>query len=571
MKKILAMLLAVVMVIGMFAACTPAVTNPTTTTAKKDEPGTTTTAEIIPEELTLKILCSNELQGNLDFADREDWNVWPAFVKMCEDRNLTIEFECIEKDQYANQLAMVLAGDVEDMPDAVWLGAEAIMSTAQRVDAVQEGLFYSITDIAKYSDGTFTAWLEKYPAYAARTSWTDGELYWIGEYQEVTYYGETVDLGHGASKGMTVRLDWLDALGYTEIPNTIEEIEQFIVDCQEADLNGTGVKDEVFLQGLEHLWGCGINVYYGVPRTQYAFNLKTGKVDYAWYAEGAKEMVATIIDWLEKGLIPQDRIGKSSGTTAYRTANKVAVYNAYFCDNWSLGVTQVPEGADPAVLIGCIPDTTVHPNAYMPTDSAPTMDNRSFAFTKALSHPAAAAALLDIISSEEYKELIHWGTEGESFVVVNGNKQLINGAESYDKAAETGIMIGNAVFSFGILPCVGNIYDLLSDENLCSVDASGRMRKVFQEAMKWEVSYPDQPAAYYAIPTPEENEILATYEADLQTLEGEIFIDFLTGVRNLETDWEAAIAELEAAGLKEVLEVYQARADRFAALTGITG
>ena len=141
MKKTLAMLLAVIMVIGMFAGCAQTTTNPTTT-AKKDEPGTTTTAEKIPEELTLKILVCNELQGGLDFKDRENWNVWPAFKKMCEDRNLTIEFEIIEKDQYANQLKMALAGEAKDMPDAVWIGGETHMSTAARVELIQEGLLY---------------------------------------------------------------------------------------------------------------------------------------------------------------------------------------------------------------------------------------------------------------------------------------------------------------------------------------------------------------------------------------------------------------------------------------------
>ena len=118
MKKILAMLLALLMIVGMFAGCAETTTNPTTT-AKKEEPGTTTTKEKIPEELTLTILCSNELQGNLDFHDRENFNVWPAFEKMCEDYNLTIEFQIIEKDQYANQLNMVLAGEETEMPDAV--------------------------------------------------------------------------------------------------------------------------------------------------------------------------------------------------------------------------------------------------------------------------------------------------------------------------------------------------------------------------------------------------------------------------------------------------------------------
>ena len=565
MKKILAMLLALLMIVGMFAGCAETTTNPTTT--KKEEPGTTTTKEKIPEELTLKILVSNEMQGNLDFHDRENFNVWPAFVKMCEDKNLTIEFQIIEKDQYANQLNMVLAGEETEMPDAVWLGS--IMSDAQKVECVSEGLFYAIDDILPYSDGTFSGWMEQYPAYAARTSYTDGKLYWIGEYQTVTYYGQEVELGMGAATSVQLRLDWLDELGYTEIPNTLDEIEEYILACQAADLNQNGLPDEIFLCGLTDVTGIPFLQYYGIPKAQFALNLQTGEVANPWYHESTKEAIAKIQDWLAKGIIPEDRIGKSSGTTAYRNGNMVAAMTDYSCNNWSLTNCAVPEGKSHAILIGTIADTTVHPNFYMGHDSAPTMDNRSFAFTKNLSHPAAAAALLDIISSQAYSDLIQWGTEGESYAVINGNKVLINGAEDYGNAASTNIMIGNAIFSFGVLPCVGNIYDLLSDENLCTVDPSGRMQKVFQESMKIDVVYPNQSGAYYAVPTPEENEYLTEHEAEYLQMSGEIFVSFLTGERDLEKDWDSAIAELESYGLKDILEIYQARADRFCEKTGI--
>ena len=565
MKKILAMLLAVLMIVGMFAGCAQTTTNPTTT-AKKDEPGTTTTAEVIPENLTLKILVCNELQGNLDFHDRENWNVWPAFQKMCEDRNLTIEFQIIEKDQYANQLTMVLAGEAKDMPDAVWIGGETHMSTAARVDLIQEGLLYPINDLLKYSDGNFTTWWETHTPYAARTSYVDGKLYWIGEYGDLSYLGTPVELGKGSPTNINVRLDWLDALDYTDVPNTLDELEAYVLACQAADLNQSGVPDETYLCGLTGIESCGINKYYGIPSNLFGINLQTGEVVTPWYHENAKEMIAKIIDWLEKGIIEQDRIGKSSGTTAYRNGNKVAMYSTYFCDNWSLTNCLVPEGASQAILIGTQPDLTVHPDAFMGYDSAPTMDNRSLAFTKNLSHPAAAAALLDIISSPEYGELVMWGTEGESFVTINGNKTYINGAEDYGNAASTNIMTGNAVFSFGIFPSMAaGVVDVWTDAASCTGhDASGRMQKAVEEAYTgYDIIYPNQPTSYFAIPTPEENQVLAEKEAEFLQLSGEVFVSFLTGERDLETDWDSAIAELEAAGLKEIMEVYQARTDRF--------
>ncbi len=569
MKKTLAMLLVVIMVIGMFAGCVQTQTDPTTTAKpNNDTPGTTTTLEQIPEELTLKIMVSNELQGNLDFHDRENWNVWPAFEAMCEKYNLNIEFQIIEKDQYATQLTMALAGDASEMPDAVWLGGEDIMSTAMRVEAIQEGLFYAIDDVMKYSDGTFKNWYDTHLAYPARTAYADGKLYWIGEYGAPFYNGAPAELGKGSPTNLNVRLDWLDALGYTDVPNTLDEFEAYVLACQEADLNGNGVKDETFLCGLTDINACGINKYLGIPSSQFGINLQTGEVVNPWYHKNAQKMIAIIIDWLDKGIIEEDRIGKSSGTTAYRNGNKVALYHSYFCDNWSLTNCEVPEGASQAILIGALPDTTVHPDAFMGYDSAPTMDNRSFAFTKNLSHPAAAAALLDIISSAEYENLITWGTEGESYEIQNGKKVYINGAEDYGKAAETNIMVGNAVFTFGIFPKIGTsegIDVVTEDAASCTGhDTTGRMQAACASAYEdYDVVFPNQPNSYYAIPTPEENETLSALESDYLQLSGEIFVSFLTGERDLILDWDDAIAELEAAGLKELLKVYQDRTDRF--------
>lgn len=585
--RVFALLLVAVMAIGVFAGCAPAETKPAGTTAGTPA-GTTaakpqgTTAVQIPEDLTLKILVANDSKS-WDFHDREQYNVWAPFAKMCEDKNLTIEWEIVEKDQYQNTLIGYMAGPKGDMPDAFWMD-ESMLSTALRVQLAGNGRLTPIEDVLPFSDGTAKAWYESHPTYQKRTA-IDGKTYWFGEYQEVVWHGETVPLGAGAPKGVTIRLDWYNKLvadghwdatkGY---PDTADEIQEFIHACQDNDVNQTGEVDE-WLSGyyISDITGCAINNLYGVPRQNFGIDLTTGKVTAAWKAEGAKAMMTEIIEWNKEGLLDERMVGASSGSTKTRTGNNTAVYPAYFNDNWGFAKCVVPEGADPALIVGIIPDKTVHPNAYIASDSAPTMDNRSMAFTSNLSHPAAAAALLDIVTSDEYGVLMMWGTPitddkgkdsttGTYFINAEGKYEYTN-VDMGTGNGDSYMTYGANLMGYYVLPRVGNVYDLVEDENCCDVDASGEMLKAFKiarDTTKWTLDHPDQPNAYYAVPTNEETMLLSQFESDYQALSKEIFYDLITGERSID-EWDDIIAELDDAGMSDMEAVYQARFDRFLA------
>ena len=281
-----------------------------------------------------------------------------------------------------------------------------------------------------------------------------------------------------------------------------------------------------------------------------------------------------LIEWNNEHLLDERMVGASSGSTKTRTGNNTAVYSTYFNDSWGFAKTVVPEGADKAIVVGVIPDKTVHPNAYIASDSAPTMDNRSFAFTSNLSHPAAAAALLDIITTEEWHTLTQWGTQttddlgkesttGSYFVDADGNKVMTDIGSASTGNGDSFITYGRNLFCYYRLPWIGNTYDLYEDEVCCDVDESGEMHKAFMTARnEWTLDHPDQPNAYFAVPTSEETMLLAQYESDYQALSKEIFYDLITGERSID-EWDDIIEELDDAGMTAMEEVYQARFDRY--------
>ena len=578
--RTLALLLVAIMAIGIFAACAPAETPAATTAA----PNVTTTAEPIPENLTLKIMVAND-SSNIDFADRESYNVWKPFADWCAAKKLTIEWVIVEKDQYQAALVGAMAGPVSEMPDAFWCD-ETRLSTASRTQLVDNGRLVAIEDILSYSDGTASAWFEAHPLFQAAKQYK-GKTYWVGSYQEVYWHGEAQPNGGGAVKGVCIRLDWYDKLveigAWDEakgIPNTMDELGEFLEACTVNDMNGDGERSEYYLNYIADMHGTGLGNMLGVPRNRFAPNLVTGKVETAWTATNSKLLMEYLIDWNEKGYFPETMVGGSSGSTKYRTGNKTAVYSAYFCDNWGFVNCAVQEGAAPACLIGVLPDTTVCPEAYLANDSAPTMDNQSLCFTSNLSHPAAAAALLDIITDAKYAELMQWGTlitddlgeestTGSYFIDADGNKVMTKVGMDLSNANKTFITYGANVFGYYVLPTVGQVYNLEEDENLCfqgtASDPTGRMHEVFVEGMSWAKTYPDQVGGYLATPTAEEAMALTIYEPIFQELSKELFYDLVTGEISID-DWADVIDQLNDEGyMDEIQAIYQARFDRYLA------
>ena len=562
--RVLALLLVAIMMIGMFAGCkqTPPTTTgaPDGTTAGKDNTPTTVNKT---NAHTLKVMVQNTIGGDYDMNKIDELEIWTYAKELMAAYGVTLELQVVEKDQYGTAVQTTLAGGLAEMPDLIFVQGDQL-SESLRLQAADSGLLATLQDILVYSDGTAAAAYEKYPLYMARSAY-NGKNYWFGEYQEVVYYGESYGLGSGAPSNINVREDWLNELGWTETPDTLEELEAYILECRAKDVNGTGVEDEVFSAAIPGAFSAAyINTWFGVPNTEFAPNLKTGKVDLGWLTGDIKGMFQQMLKWIEMGILPVDAIGGTSQSKWYKQ-NKAAAYATYFCNNWSItpALCPVPEGDAAPNILGIIPDKEKYPQAYMIRDAAPSMDNRIM-LVAADADLEAVAHVLDVLASAEWKQMLEWGKEGYSFMVdPAGNKVLINGAEVGHTALATpgSAVAGRPVISFGIFPEQFKVYDLINDEKAC--DTPWELSQFKKAAKEWEVVYTGQQYGYFAVATPEEQEIIDEYLTDFETLSDQLWIDILLGKISLD-DWDTAvIGALNECGMQELLEVYQARFDRY--------
>lgn len=536
--KLLCALLAIVMVIGLFAGCQK---TPNTTTAPKGD----------GEKMKLTAVVQADTRvGLFNEITAEKFPVYKAFQDLLDKYNLEIEWTLIQNDQWDTYISTAMANP-DTLPDYI---CTIGMSVSDKLAAADAGLFVAVDDILQYSDGTAKKYYEDHPEIKGKNGY-NGKLWWIPEYMGYSLDGEVKSWGEPV--GVLVREDWLNVLKM-DIPTTPEALTAYLKACQDNDMNGNGLKDESYLRawsGIDY----GLGAWFGIPSSFYGLNQTNGQIVSTFEMPEAKEYFKYVKSLVDAGLIDPDHVGTKDYPAADEASNQSAATSNYYCNNWTLTSCVVPEGAAAPNYVGCIPTTE---KGFIQHDGSPLMDTRSAAFTKNLKDPKAAAAFLDILCSKEFEELTLWGLKDITFTEdAEGNREYTDNCVNIDKAKETGAAYGRDIWGFGQIP-IQYQFPMEADYVCCTTD---KMLEVNVIGCGVNGTFSTHHDAYMQVPTAEETAKAAEIEVEVNTLYQEICVDLFLGRIDIDTEWDSKVVQpLKDAGLDELLAIYQARADRFA-------
>lgn len=570
--RIFALLLVAIMMLGIFAGCNKPV-DPTDKPTAGNDPTNGTQGDKPLEPKTLSVMVLANGYDGFDFQRFVDGetNIYPWFMEKMKELNLKIEWTLIEEDQYDAAIQTTLA-DPDTMPDMMYIENNEALA----LQCADLGILLDMQTVLEYSNGTAKKWFEENPMYFTRSEYK-GKNWWYGSFQNVHWQGEQVALGGGCPTGIQIRDDWMDILieaGYKEYedtanwPDTVEELATYIKRCQEVDCNGDGLPNETLFAYWEKPGrATGLEKFFGVPQHEFAPDFISGELVTFWEAEGVKDFIKTAIDFANRGLIASDTFGLKASSTKWLSNNWVAAMDTYFCNTWSLKDEYVPEGAASPTFAGILIDTKVHPLGYLGRDSAPGMDNTQTIFS-ANADPEACARLLDLIMSEEWKTMILYGTEGDSYGYdKNGNIKMFESEDSQSAVVSTNACTGRGVFSFGVFQQIGDyVYNL--EEDAAYAEKTVRMKAQFDAAMPSTPRIPNQINGYLSVTTEDEAAVINELEADYLTTSAELYVQLLTGKLDVDKDWDYVMEELKKAGYEEIKAVYEARWERFKASIG---
>ena len=309
MKKYLALLLAAIMVLSMFAACgTP---NNPDTTAGNDTPDTTAgndTPDIQGGDEPVDYVQAPDLSGQTIriMTDESGWTtegyaaVLPKFKQIEELTGCTIVWETITAD-YGTVLQTRIAGDPAECPDIVML-------TDHKAPAsyIEDGW---VVPLSEYFDiiPNIEAWYNANPELKALHTYTDGEIYGLPNCAYSTL--DDFNRIYAASGDHTFwyRADIARELGFEEVPSTLEEYEALMMAVKKAypDMHPS---EYVSMTGSNWAssrnWSAAFGLHFNFESTgSFYYPDANGKVQFEPATEAGLDWLTTMARWYENGLM----------------------------------------------------------------------------------------------------------------------------------------------------------------------------------------------------------------------------------------------------------------------------
>lgn len=426
----------------------------------------------------------------------------------------------------------------------------------------QQGVLIPLNDLIAEHGPNIQAALDNYPDFRAMATAPDGNIYGLPQLIECYHCSY-------ANK-MWVNTKWREALGL-DVPKTTEEFKAMLEAFKTQDPNGNGVADEVPLSGSIEDYGVRPLSYlmngfiYSDDRTYLILN--DGKVDTVANKPEWKEGLAYIKSLYDAGLIDPgaftqnaeayNRLGNNAD--AQLLGAGAAMHPAIFV-SWPPGYGGDYDAIPP--LQG--------PHSAFSTYLNPSVAGATFVLTNKASPEAQIAAikLVDFMFTEEGQLRAHFGEEGidwrrpqEGDVAINKAVEPIFATIPQPADAEPRNSSWGAVAQY-FQPRA------FRDGWIQSVDPAdyympaGYERRL-QDATDLYVGKESSDLfPFWALwPDPATADAVAMQRQNITDYINQNALQFITGAKNLDTDWDAYVAGLEQLNLAGYLAAMQAAYD----------
>ena len=217
------------------------------------------------------------------------------------------------------------------------------------------------------------------------------------------------------------------------------------------------------------------------------------------------------------------------------------------------GVDFIDTMAAEGIELVALPEPTLNGTDKIHTVQPNSAKARAkFCITTECEDPELAVRFLNVFFQKDIAELCDYGIEGQAYTMENGERKftdlLLNNPD--------GLASGNARRIY----CVDDwcFYQNKGRDLYFYSDKGVEATQVFADQMDYTMAMPLGLSL-----TADEADIFSTRFAEISTYALESIANFVLGDKNLESDWDEYVAQLEAMGSKDITEVYQSAYDRY--------
>lgn len=544
-KRVFAMLLVLAMVVASLTGCTGGNTESSKTESSKTESSKTESSKAESSEQSTDLFNKEGLpivngdyelsvfQGCRD-ADDIDWaNLW-YYQQLEEKTGIHVNFDvAIESDWPTKLNLMFASGEYND-----------VIMSHYAVDyedyGVSQGVLLPMDDLIAEYMPIYSERIAQEPGLIKGLVASDGKMYAAGH-----IVAQDIHCGNM----IFINKLWMDNLGLTKMPETVDELTEILRAFRDGDADGDGdATNEVpYEVVLTDFWQQAFS-FWGIPETtNYVSISDDGQVRFNATMDGYREALEWMHMLYTEGLVDPEVLTQD-GTLC---SSKITDGRAGLIGRWRLLNHSIDEVKDNYTLL-----VPVHAEGY--TAKYPTTQEVASAgsyITVACEHPEIAARWFDCQLETQTAYEMYYGPEGTTW---NYNKdglvELVDGGDREGNKWAPGVnttFYGNAEWYFSTF----NVPDFRLEK--------AAYDDVYEEAGVYE-KYPYDTVTKLLVYTTEQNDQKNLLQVDLKSLvDNMIANSVLNGVTD--ADWDTFQTNLKNAGVEDYVKIFQDAFDTYQA------
>ncbi|WP_066190965.1 MULTISPECIES: extracellular solute-binding protein [Gracilibacillus] len=456
---------------------------------------------------------SSEERQTIEFYTNEhpSWPTdadWMVFDLMEEGGNMDIDLT-IAADPYDESLNLVVASG--DLPDLI----RTTSSTANSYG--EDG---ALVDLLEYIDDMphLQAWMEEFPEEARAVLSHDGKMFMtpnegMGETNRMLYmYRQDIF----EENGLEVPQNW------DELYTVLQELKSIYPDSYPLGFRNGADKLESFAPNF----GTSYSYYYDEVQDEWRY----GPIE-----DNFRALVEYFNKFYSEGLIPSDFL--STDTAQWQelmSTDTSFITHDYIgrIDEFNLANRET----NPDYTLINMPPPAGFPGEDQIAFSAHENDS-GYSVAVTSEHINTIIQYLDWTFSEEGRDALSWGAEGETYTEENGEKNWI---EDYGSVADLRNDTGLSTYATYSWFDYDAHMELFSDE----------VKQAYEESPQYDAPIVPKPAF-----TSEEQETIAIQGESIMKHRDEEIAKFIIGDRDL-AEWDDYVQEMENLGVQDLVDIH---------------
>lgn len=499
-----------------------------------------------------------------------------AFTKrVVDETGIQLEFVAVGDADKKEKLNVLLNSG--DYPDLI---RDAEGGTIKNTDMdyyAQQGIFLPLDDYDILSYPNIKAAFDEYPALTDIVVASDGKTYGLPEVNDCLH----CIYSSGRS---WYYLPFIRDSG-RKVPETTQELKDYLIYVRDNDLNGNGKQDEVplaFAQGeTDNFISCMAKYFLPLITNgdYWGLALENGKVVEQYRSEEFRDALRYMRDLYAENLIQKDSFNMTDDQLRALGENPDGPVIATCFTSWNNGCVKKAGESKRWYEWFILPPVKGPNGARYSGDKGPwSVLSAGMYVTNRCENVEAALALYNYFLDFEVTLDGYIGPKGECWAEPDaGTKSLQGDTPKYKLLTTYGAQPENAGWN-GQNPMIRNSafrlgeqatdYDQVADwlhtgnpELLDSMASNDSFNEIMNYITTLEGSMPYAIPQEYFLPPLVLEDMDSTRIADIKATftpyREKTFVEFITGVRDIETGWDTYLSELDGMGTPEMVEIYQ--------------